>query len=111
MANLGGAQPCTVTDPEGGATLEPRTRHGGQQVGHLLHAENHGQLAGLSMELHEPLHLFAPAGDAEEEPQRDDAHVEAACGYSLIGHLKLIGAQVFRRGRVWRSPAMVSSQK
>ena len=42
------------------------------------------------MELHVALHLFPPAGQAEEEPQGNDTHVEGTGGYSVLGHLQLV---------------------
>lgn len=38
----------------------------------------------------EALHLITSARDAEEEPQRDDAHVEGAGCHALFGHLELV---------------------
>jgi hypothetical protein len=79
----------------------PGRRH--QDVRDFLKAEHHGQPALFGPELHEPLHLLPPAGHAEEEPQRHDAGVEGRGHHPCIGHVQLVGAQLFRRGGVGRS--------
>ena len=63
-----------------------------------------GQLPRLGAELHVPLHLLAPAGHPEEEPQRHDPGVVGRWRDPGIGHVKLIGAKLLRRRRVRRAP-------
>lgn len=100
IAHLGRTKPRTVGDAESRSILQTRSRCRHQNVGHLLHAEDHGQPPRLGLELHEPLHILTPAGHAEEEPQSYNAGVEDRGRNPGIGHVQLIGPQLFRRGRV-----------
>lgn len=65
VTDLGRPKPGAIADAEGRAILQPGPGHRGQKLCDLFHAQNHRQLPWLTMELHVALHLFAPAGDAE----------------------------------------------
>lgn len=104
MAHLRGAQTRAIADAESSPILEPGAGNGGQQIGHLLDAEDYGQFAGLAVKLHEPLHVFTSAGYTEKEAKRKNTHVERAGRHPFLGHFDLIRAQFLRRCRVWRPP-------
>lgn len=75
IADLRRPQSGTVRNTERRTILQTRTRGRSKKLRNIFDAQHRRQLPRLRSELHVLLHLFTPAGLAEQKPERHDLRI------------------------------------